>query len=474
MCRSRYVSGDFACHIRKKTLPLLFRSRILCRHPIALRKTQPVHTLASMSSVAVATDAPEEFAALADDAVDDFMSEAASDVEVFATTEGHRDVCAEEILTRDAQAHDRVVSRVARLPRRVLRCLLGAAGFEAPVWQTRIRRATSASLAEEVAQWYRSGSAPMRIVEAALATHAAQVPALNSLWAAVLESEDLLPHVLGVLDVHRIAVPVTCRLWRSIWARLPVTLLRLVGRQPACRTWRDEWPGAFQELHIHRRGHAASRAAYLGTGRYSIDAWLLPNFHRLLVQLTQGGWERDDAVLVVAVFTVMRMPLAWALHDVIGPLRCAATAYAVADVLARRARTLWSSDATAVAPAYKLLSALLRDDPAWAALTAPGAAAGLSFVVRGVIETTYGGKYGVRVSYEEFDLVCFVSACAGTDGGLRTLVPAAGACLLPPLARITLVGVKTKWRIHLPVSMASDAGTRPVTLKRCFVVHVAY
>ena len=41
-----------------------------------------------MSSVAVATDAPEEFAALADDAVDDFMSEAASDVEVFATTAG--------------------------------------------------------------------------------------------------------------------------------------------------------------------------------------------------------------------------------------------------------------------------------------------------------------------------------------------------------------------------------------------------
>ena len=53
MCRSRYVSGDFACHIRMKTLPLLFRSRILCRHPIALRRTQPVHTLASMSSPAI-------------------------------------------------------------------------------------------------------------------------------------------------------------------------------------------------------------------------------------------------------------------------------------------------------------------------------------------------------------------------------------------------------------------------------------
>ena len=50
------------------------------------------HTLALMSSVAAAADAPEEFAALADDAIDDFMSEAASDVEVFATTEGHRDV----------------------------------------------------------------------------------------------------------------------------------------------------------------------------------------------------------------------------------------------------------------------------------------------------------------------------------------------------------------------------------------------
>jgi hypothetical protein len=45
-----------------------------------------------------------------------------------------------------AGGHDRVMSRVARLPRRVLRCLLGAAGFEAPVWQTRIRRATTGSL----------------------------------------------------------------------------------------------------------------------------------------------------------------------------------------------------------------------------------------------------------------------------------------------------------------------------------------
>jgi hypothetical protein len=149
------------------------------------------------------------------------MSEAASDVEVFATTEGHGDVCArrEEIqfLTRDPQAHDSVVSRVARLPRRMLRCLLGAAGFKEPIWQTRIRRATTASLAEEMAvEWYRSGSAPKRIVEAALATHAAQELALKALWAAVLESEDLLPHILGAIDVHRLAVPLTCRLWRTI------------------------------------------------------------------------------------------------------------------------------------------------------------------------------------------------------------------------------------------------------------------
>jgi hypothetical protein len=45
-----------------------------------------------MSSAAAAADAPEEFAALAEYAIDDFMSEAASDVEVFATTEGHGDV----------------------------------------------------------------------------------------------------------------------------------------------------------------------------------------------------------------------------------------------------------------------------------------------------------------------------------------------------------------------------------------------
>jgi hypothetical protein len=78
-----------------------------------------------MSSAAAADDAPEEFAALADYDVDDFMSEAASDVKAFATTEGHGDVSAEEIrfLARDPQAHDRVMSRVARLSRRVLRRL---------------------------------------------------------------------------------------------------------------------------------------------------------------------------------------------------------------------------------------------------------------------------------------------------------------------------------------------------------------
>ena len=92
-----------------------------------------------------------------------------------------------------------------------------------------------------------------------------------------------------------------------------------------------------------------------------------------------------------------------------------------------------------------------------------------------VIETSYGGTYGVHVSYEEFDIGCFVSACAGTDGGLRTLVPAAGACLLPPLARVTLVDVKTNWRILLSVPMVGgEVGTRPVTLRRCFVVHVSY
>ena len=153
---------------------------------IAPLRTQPCHTLASMSSAAAATDAPEEFAALADYAVDDFMSEAASDVlEVFATTEGrHGDVSAEEIrfLARDPQAHDRVMSRVAQLPRRALRRLLCAAGFDEPVWQTRIRRATAgASLAEEVGEWYRSGAAPKRIVEAALAAHAAQDLALKAL-----------------------------------------------------------------------------------------------------------------------------------------------------------------------------------------------------------------------------------------------------------------------------------------------------
>jgi hypothetical protein len=208
--------------ISNENSPFRFCSRILWKHRAPTNAANLPSTLASIElrcrGGRRSGNAPEEFAAIADYAVDDFMSEAASDVEVFTTTEGHGDVCAEEIrfLTRDPQAHDRVVSRVARLPRRMLRCLLGAAGFKEPIWQTRIRRATTASLAEEVAEWYRSGSAPKRIVEAALATHAAQELALKALWAAVLESEDLLPHILGAIDVHRLAVPLTCRLWRTI------------------------------------------------------------------------------------------------------------------------------------------------------------------------------------------------------------------------------------------------------------------
>ena len=61
------------------------------------RAPTAIHTLVAMSSAAAAADVPEEFAALAEYSVDDFMSEAASDVEVFATTEGHGDVSAEEI-----------------------------------------------------------------------------------------------------------------------------------------------------------------------------------------------------------------------------------------------------------------------------------------------------------------------------------------------------------------------------------------
>ena len=158
---------------RMKTL--LFCSRSAPKFS-SRRIPTAIHTLGSMSSAAAAADAPEEFAALADYTIDDFMSEAASDVEIFATTEGHGDVRAEEIrfLARDPQAHDRVMSRVARLPRRALRRLLRAAGFDEPVWQTRIRWATAASLAEEVGEWYRSGAAPKRIVEAALAAHVAR------------------------------------------------------------------------------------------------------------------------------------------------------------------------------------------------------------------------------------------------------------------------------------------------------------
>ena len=88
---------------------------------------------------------------------------------------------------------------------------------------------------------------------------------------------------------------------------------------------------------------------------------LLPNFNRLLVQLTQSGWECEDAILVVAVITVMRMPLAWALRDVIGPRWSgarAATAYrprrrCTLSSLRTRSRTIHTT--RRISPAFKLL-----------------------------------------------------------------------------------------------------------------------
>ncbi len=112
------------CIVPYRMVTLLFCFRVAPEFS-SRRAPTAIHTLGSMSSAAAAADAPEEFAALAEYAVDDFMSEAASDVEVFATTEGHGDVAQEiRFLARDPQAQDRVMSRVARLPRRVLRRLL--------------------------------------------------------------------------------------------------------------------------------------------------------------------------------------------------------------------------------------------------------------------------------------------------------------------------------------------------------------
>ena len=74
--------------ISNENSPFLFSQRSRILEP--RRAPTAIHTLGSMSSAAAAADAPEEFAALAEYAVDDFMSEAASDVEVFATLRDDR------------------------------------------------------------------------------------------------------------------------------------------------------------------------------------------------------------------------------------------------------------------------------------------------------------------------------------------------------------------------------------------------
>ena len=79
---------------------------------------------------------------------------------------------------------------------------------------------------------------------------------------------------------------------------------------------------------------------------------------RLPVQLTQSGWEREDAIIVVAVFTVMRMPLAWALRDVIGPRWSgarAATVSSAAPLSPERTRSRTIHTTRRISPAFKRL-----------------------------------------------------------------------------------------------------------------------
>ena len=155
-------------------------------------------------------------------------------------------------------------------------------------------------------------------------------------------------------------------------------------------------------------------------------------------------------------------PLAAAVRD--RSDRYAASTHLVCEVLAERAKQM-----TEAAPLlYVNLTGkfgLATDDPAWKALTQPGASAGLGFVTNGVflaLTATSGcfpddkgyyayvniaGKY--RWDLQDSDVVCFRSAAADADGYHSLVRTGWTGYEMPPLATVTLEKVEEpgEWEV---------------------------
>ena len=175
------------------------------------------------------------------------------------------------------------------------------------------------------------------------------------------------------------------------------------------------------------------------------------------------GWPQEQAEAYTVIGSCLGAPLAASVRD--RSDRYAASTHVMCDVLAQRAKQM-----TEAAPLlyYDLTGkvGLATVDPAWKALTQPGASAGLGFVTNGVVQgdTADSGCFpddkgfykcvntGGKMTFElqDSDVVCFRSAVADADGYHSLINTGDGSYAMPPLATVTLEKVQQpgEWEVR--------------------------
>ena len=226
------------------------------------------------------------------------------------------------------------------------------------------------------------------------------------------------------------------------------------------RTWHNEWVAMWMERN-KLTGESFPRSRYEAGGDMSIETVIEYAAANIKLQV-DNGWPQEQAEAYQVITASLAAPLAAAVRE--RSDRYAASTRLVCEVLAERAKQM-----TVAAPlVYWNLTGkfgLATVDPAWDALTQPGASAGLGFVTNGVVQgdtadsrcfpddkgyckpVSTGGK--LTFELQDSDVVCFHSAAADADG-YHSLVHIGGAGhTMPPLATVTLEKVEEpgEWEV---------------------------
>ena len=152
--------------------------------------------------------------------------------------------------------------------------------------------------------------------------------------------------------------------------KLVMTIERAVGKKPR-RTWKEEWVDVGGEEKLD--GRAAARSSRRAAATPSRSDWTTTN----IKWKVDHGWPQEQAEAYTVLGHCWRCRRRARSSD-----RYAASTHLVCDALAQLAKQMTGPRRSLQEPDRAF--GLATDDPAWEALTQPGASAGLGFLTNGV------------------------------------------------------------------------------------------